>query len=100
MRELTFVGPGQIEWREKADPKIESGGQAVVRPIAATTCDLDRALIAGKAPIPGPFALGHECVAEIVEVGDGVARVAPGDVVVVPWSLHCGTCRHCARGQR
>jgi alcohol dehydrogenase len=98
MRELTFVGPGQIEWREKPDPRVAASAEAVVRPIAATTCDLDRALIAGKAPIPGPFALGHECVAEVADVGDGVREVAVGDVVVVPWSLHCGTCRNCQRG--
>jgi alcohol dehydrogenase len=98
MRELTFVGPGAVEWREKPDPRIGGAGEAIVRPIAASTCDLDRALIAGRAPLPGPFALGHECVAEVVDVGEGVRAVAPGDVVVVPWSIHCGACDRCRRG--
>lgn len=98
MRELVFVEPGRVEWREARDPRVEGAGEAVVRPIAATTCDLDRALITGKAPLPGPFALGHECVAEVVDVGDGVTKVAPGDVVVVPWSIHCGSCARCLRG--
>jgi hypothetical protein len=34
----------------------------IVRPVASTTCDLDRAIIAGATPFEGPFAIGHECV--------------------------------------
>ena len=42
-------------------------GDALVRPIAVATCDLDIALLHGDAPLPGPFAFGHELVAEVVE---------------------------------
>ena len=98
MRALYFTGPGGLEWRDVDAPRIEGDAQAIVRPIAATTCDLDRALIAGRAPLPPPFALGHEAVAEVVDVGDGVERVAVGDVVVVPWHLNCGDCDRCRAG--
>jgi alcohol dehydrogenase len=98
VRVLTFLGPGKLEWREAPDPGVNGAAQAVVRPIAASTCDLDRALVAGKAPLPGPFALGHECVAEVVDVGDAVRRVAPGDRVVVPWHISCGQCDRCRAG--
>ena len=49
------------------------------------TCDLDLAIIRGQAPIPGPFAFGHEFVADVIEVGDEVKSVKPGDRVVVPF---------------
>jgi hypothetical protein len=72
MRELTFLGPRRLEWREVPAPALEGPVQALVRPIAAITCDLDRWLIAGGAtPLPGPFPLGHEFVAEVVEVAHG-----------------------------
>ncbi|MGH7749823.1 MAG: alcohol dehydrogenase catalytic domain-containing protein [Candidatus Dormibacteria bacterium] len=84
MRELTFLGPRHLEWREVPAPVLEGPGQALVRPVAATTCDLDRWLIAGGvAPVAGPFPLGHEFVAEVVEVGEGVRRVVPGTRVAV-----------------
>jgi threonine dehydrogenase-like Zn-dependent dehydrogenase len=62
-RELCFVGPGKLEWREVAAPQIDGDGQALVRPIAVATCDLDALLIRGEAPMfGGGFAFGHESV--------------------------------------
>lgn len=98
MQALYFVSPKQLEWRDVPTPTIQSDGAAIVRPIAAAPCDLDRAIVAGRAPLPGPFALGHECVAEVVDVGSGVRRVRPGDHVVVPWHIACGECGRCRRG--
>src|SRR5262249_36125345 len=98
VRALTYVGPEKLEWREAPDPRVAGAAQAVVRPIAATPCDLDRAIIMGRTPAVPPFVLGHECVAEVVDVGDGVRGVAVGDRVVVPWHLCCGACDRCLRG--
>jgi alcohol dehydrogenase len=59
------------------------------------TCDLDDLIVSGTAPFPPPFALGHEGVAEVVEVGDAVTGVRPGDRVVVPFQISCGSCGAC-----
>ena len=61
-----------------------------IDPIVGTIC--------GHVPFKGPYAIGHECVAEVVAVGAGVATVRPGQVVVVPWAVSCGTCPECERG--
>ena len=98
MRELTFVEPGTIEWHEKPEPVLEGPKEALVRPIAVSRCDLDFVFARGKAPVSGPFALGHECVAEVIEVGDAVTNVKPGDRVVVPFQISCGECARCLRG--
>jgi threonine dehydrogenase-like Zn-dependent dehydrogenase len=98
MRVLTYVEPGKLEWREAPDPEVRGAGEAVVRPVAASPCDLDKAIIAGRTPLPGPFALGHEAVAEVVAVGDGVTRLAVGQLVVVPWHICCGACDRCLAG--
>ena len=99
MRELTFVGPGKLEWREVAAPKIDGAGQALVRPIAVATCDLDSLLIRGEAPMfGGGFPFGHEAVGVVTEVGDGVTGFKPGDRVVPSFQISCGSCARCRRG--
>lgn len=95
MRELVYTGVREVAWREVPDPRVETASDAVVRPVAATTCDVDKAILTGRVPIEPPFAVGHECVGEVVDVGSGVTHVAPGDLVVVPWHIACGRCDRC-----
>jgi len=98
VRVLTFIGKGQLEWHDAPDLAVAGDLEAIVRPIASSTCDLDRRILAGTSPFEPPFAIGHECVAEVVDVGDKVRTVARGDVVVVPWHICCGVCPACRRG--
>ena len=99
MRALEFVEKGKLEWREAPDPKLEGDGQAIVRPVALATCDIDAAFVQGIAPVGGPFAFGHECVAEVTDVGNSVSSVAPGDLVSVPFQIACGECDSCRAGR-
>jgi alcohol dehydrogenase len=98
MRELTFVKPKVLEWHDVPAPGLDGPRQAIVAPVAATTCDLDRSLIKGRAPYEGPIALGHEFVARVVDVGDAVREVVPGDTVAVPAQISCGDCDRCRSG--
>jgi threonine dehydrogenase-like Zn-dependent dehydrogenase len=98
MRELTYVARRTVEWRDAPDPRVRSDQDAIVAPVAATACDVDSAILAGRGFIDPPFAIGHECVAKVVEIGDAVTTVAVGDLVVVPWSINCGSCEPCRRG--
>jgi alcohol dehydrogenase len=97
MRQLTYIMPGTFEWQDVAAPKIENARHAIVKPLAVARCDLDLYIATGFAPYPGPFAFGHEAVAEVVDAGDA-AKVKPGDRVVVPFQISCGTCVACKRG--
>jgi len=122
MRELNFVRVGRLEWRERPDPVVVEPTDALVRPFVASRCDGDvlpihrpvsRAMqaglrlglidpvvasIVGPVPFQGPFGIGHECIAQVTAVGDAVADVEVGDVVVVPWAVSCGTCLECRSG--
>ncbi len=98
MQALNFIEKGKLEWREADDPRIEGDGEALVKPLAVATCDLDVLLVRGLVPVEEPFPFGHECVAEITEVGDGVEGFAPGDRVSVPFQISCGECETCRRG--
>jgi len=87
---------GGLEWREDPAPEILAPSDALVRPIAASTCDLDQAIV--HTAVPGAeqaFAIGHEAVGEVIEVGSRVTRVRPGDTVVIPYHLSCGACDRC-----
>jgi len=121
MSALTFVRKGRLEWREVVAPRLDGPHEALVRPIVASRCDGDclflfhdfsRALQLGAAlhvidpevrelgdrPFAGPFAYGHECIAEVIDVGDAVRGVTIGQRVVVPWAISCGACAACGRG--
>jgi threonine dehydrogenase-like Zn-dependent dehydrogenase len=122
MRELTFVRHDRLEWRDGPDPVLLEETDALVRPFLAGRCDGDTlplhrpvsramqlglktglidpvvASMVGPVPFRGPFAIGHECVAEVTAVGRAVTGVDVGDVVVVPWSVSCGRCVECRRG--
>jgi alcohol dehydrogenase len=95
MRELIFLERSKLEWREAAEPRLLQPGDALVRPIAATTCDLDQLIIRREAPFKGPFAIGHECVAEVVATGPDVTRFTAGDRAVVHWHISCSHCDRC-----
>jgi alcohol dehydrogenase len=57
---------------------------------------LDAPIIAGRTPYKPPIAIGHECVAEVVDAPD--AGPEQGTIVSVPFQLSCGRCERCRRG--
>jgi threonine dehydrogenase-like Zn-dependent dehydrogenase len=98
MRQLRFIEKGKLEWREAADPKLEGDREALVRPVALATCDIDVAFVRGRFPAES-FPFGHECVGEVTDVGDGVEAVEAGDLVSVPFQISCGECDACRAGR-
>src|SRR5947207_5251747 len=98
MEQLFFVEAGRVEWREVPPPQIVDGTDALVRPLAVATCDLDTGQIHGLAPFPGPYPLGHEGVGEVVAIGPDVAAVSVGQRVIIPFQISCGRCGRCLRG--
>ena len=99
MKALVYTGPKSLEWQEVEEPRLTGDGEAIVRHLAVATCDLDALIVSGSAPFPPPFQLGHEGVAEVLEVGDDVRGVRPGDRVLVPFQINCGTCVACQQGR-
>ncbi|MGY1606145.1 zinc-dependent alcohol dehydrogenase [Geodermatophilus sp. SYSU D00700] len=96
MRALVSTGPGRLGWEEVPDPEVAPHG-ALVRPLAVARCDLD-APMAALGLFPGPVPVGHELVADVVEVGADVA-LRPGARVSVPFQVSCGGCGPCRAGR-
>jgi alcohol dehydrogenase len=95
MRSLVLEGTRRLAWHDVPEPERRHEREALVRPLAVATCDLDQPMIFGETPFAMPVHLGHECVAEVVE---GPPGLAPGARVVVPFQISCGWCERCTRG--
>lgn len=122
MRQLHFIKKGKLEWREVSMPILQNPLEALVRPFAVAKCDIDDVFLFNNIPsklkignllcltdksffhtfgnnfFKGPFPFGHECVAEVTEVGKKVKQVSVGDVVSVPFQISCGFCINCMGG--
>ncbi|CAL9313730.1 Zn-dependent alcohol dehydrogenase [Streptomyces sp. SudanB182_2057] len=74
-------------------------GKVRIRVRATGLCHSDLSAMNGVLPQPAPFVPGHEGAGEIVDVGDGVTHLKPGDRVLLCWLPACGSCPACRRGQ-
>lgn len=75
-------------------------GQVLLDVTACGVCRTDLHLAEGDLPPRRPEVVpGHEVVGRVAALGPGVAGIAVGDRVGVPWlGRTCGTCRFCRRG--
>ena len=100
MHALVYHGPGRTAWEPVPDPGLARGTDAVVRIEATTVCGADLHIRRGDVPDIAPGrVLGHEGVGTVVEVGDAVRTVRPGDRVLVPAVSACGACPSCREGR-
>ena len=53
----------------------------------------------GDFVVDPPFVLGHEPSGVVVEVGDGITHLRPGDKVSLEPGKTCGRCKSCRSGQ-
>jgi alcohol dehydrogenase len=98
MRALIASPGARLRWRSVPTPAAPGPDGAIVHPIAASTCDIDCPLVLGATQLILPLHLGHECVAEVLSVGERVRTVKAGDRVVVPFQISCGACAPCRAG--
>jgi 2-desacetyl-2-hydroxyethyl bacteriochlorophyllide A dehydrogenase len=99
IRALTFLGKGDVRCESHPDPAPPDARGAVLRVERAAICGSDLHLYHGDLPVPEVgFAIGHEFVGEVVEVGHEVRDFRPGDRVLCSGVLGCGLCAACRAG--
>jgi S-(hydroxymethyl)glutathione dehydrogenase/alcohol dehydrogenase len=92
-----FGQPLAVQEVDLAEPRA---GEALVRLAACGICHTDLYTASGADPTGyAPCVLGHEGAGVVERVGEGVARVAPGDHVVTLFAPECGVCVHCRSGR-
>ena len=99
MRAMVYRGPYKIRVEERDIPAIEHPNDAIVKVELAAICGSDLHLYHGMIPDTRVgTTFGHEFIGVVHEVGSSVQNLAPGDRVMVPFNIYCGSCYFCARG--
>lgn len=100
MRATLLYGERDIRLEEIPDPVLSTGGDAIVRVVAASVCGSDlwgyRGIV--PTPTPRPRHIGHEFVGVVEQVGAGVAKIKTGDFVIAPFYDCDMTCVNCRNG--
>jgi threonine dehydrogenase-like Zn-dependent dehydrogenase len=99
MKALCWHGKKDIRCDTVPDPQIENPRDAIIKVTTCAICGSDLHLFNGF--IPGMMRgdiVGHEFMGEVMEVGSDIKKLKPGDRVVVPFTIICGECEQCRRG--
>ena len=101
MKAMQVIVPGKPLVQADIPVPAPQAGQVLVRVRACGVCRTDLHVADGELPDPKlPIVPGHEIVGEVVAVGDGVERFAPGQRVGIPWlGYTCGSCTYCRSGR-
>jgi alcohol dehydrogenase len=96
---MVYRGPYKVRVEEKDSPPIEHPNDAIVRVTLAAICGSDLHLYHGMMPdMRVGMTMGHEFIGVVEQVGSSVEKLSPGDRVMVPFNICCGSCWFCKRG--
>lgn len=99
MRALTWQGREDVRVEDVPDPRLQHPRDAIIKVTSTAICGSDLHLYTVLGPFLEPGdVLGHEPMGVVEEVGAEVTTLKPGDRVVVPFVIACGTCWMCTRG--
>lgn len=97
MLAMDYRGPYRVRADfHKPEPEILHPNDAIVRVTRSCICGSDLHLYHGLVPdtrIGSTF--GHEFTGVVEEVGESVQNLKPGDRVLVPFNIACGSCVFC-----
>jgi threonine dehydrogenase-like Zn-dependent dehydrogenase len=96
MRALVYHSAHEVKVDTVADPILLEPDDIILKITATAICGSDLHLYRGKVPgMKSGDILGHEFMGVVAETGPAVAKLAPGDRVVVPFVIACGDCFFC-----
>src|SRR5687767_11872345 len=99
MKAVTYHGKRDVRVDTVPDPTIQEPTDAIVRITSTGICGSDLHLyeVLGAFIDEGDI-LGHEPMGIVEAVGSAVTHIEPGDRVVIPFNVSCGTCWMCDQG--
>src|SRR3954470_18961130 len=99
MKALTWHGKRDVRVDDHPDPVIEKPTDAIIRVTTSGLCGSDLHLYEVFGPFIEPGSiLGHEPMGIVEEVGADVGNLTPGDRIVIPFQISCGSCFFCGQG--
>jgi len=99
MKVAMIYGPQKMGVEEVEVPKIESENEVIVKIKASGVCGSDLHYHRREGQSTRRRAGGHEFSAEVVEIGDAVSHIKPGDRVGIEPLVGCDNCRFCYAGK-
>jgi len=103
MKAMALTGIRQMEMKDWPDPLIRKGNEVKIRLERVGVCGSDihyyRTGKIGSQVVEFPFPVGHESGGTVVEVGDQVTKVKPGDRIAIEPAISCGQCDQCLAGR-
>lgn len=98
MRAVAWHGKRDVRVDSVPDPTIEEPTDAIVRITSTAICGSDLHLYETLGPfLDEGDILGHEPMGIVEAVGTGVSQIGPGDRVVIPFNISCGSCWMCTK---
>nr|WP_204263829.1 alcohol dehydrogenase catalytic domain-containing protein [Geodermatophilus normandii] len=99
VRAVTWHGRADVQVDTVPDPTLQEDTDVIVEVTSSGICGSDLHLIEVMAPfMTKGDVMGHEPMGLVREVGSAVTAVKPGDRVVVPFNISCGSCWMCSQG--
>lgn len=99
MKAIQLEEPKKFRVLDINEPNAPGPGETLVRTHSMGICGTDISGYLGKMPFfKYPRIPGHELGVEVLEVGDGVTNIAPGDRCSVEPYMNCGDCHACRKG--
>lgn len=99
MKQQVMRRPGEIVFKEVPLPELKAD-EVLVRIKRIGICGSDIHVWHGlHAGTPYPVTQGHEVSGQIVELGEEVAGLRPGQKVTIEPQVVCGNCHPCRHGK-
>ena len=98
MKAVVYKGPFDVAVENVEDPTIQEPTDVIVQITSTCICGSDLHMYEGRTGAEPGNVFGHENQGIVVEVGSGVATVAKGDRVNLPFNIGCGFCANCEHG--
>lgn len=111
MKAALWYGQRDIRIQEVPLPAGPAAGEVLLKVLRCGLCGTDlEEYLHGPIGIPAhkphpltgklaPLIMGHEVVAEVVQLGAGVTRLHVGDRVIPDGLFFCGQCEYCSKHQ-
>lgn len=98
MKAVIWQSRSKVSVENIPDPILINPRDAIIQISSTAICGSDLHLYNGVIPsMQCGDILGHEFMGTVVEVGPEVHNLKPGDRVVTPFAIACGSCDYCHR---
>jgi threonine dehydrogenase-like Zn-dependent dehydrogenase len=100
MKSVIYKGPGEFAFEDRPEPSIQHEDDVKIKVLGVCICGTDINIFATpqKHPSRPGIIFGHEFCGQVVEVGSSVAKLKPGDKVIIDPHGPCGICDACLAG--